>query len=103
MPLERLGTGESPAAARLDAEGASCRGQDVLASISETTDQVDRDLIVMSTHALTGAARAAGDRGALARTRGPSAGLTCPASPYRRSRLIRNPQAAMMTMKGPVS
>jgi hypothetical protein len=30
-------------------------------------------------------------------------GLTCPASTYRRSKLIRNPQAAMMTMKGPVS
>jgi len=42
----------------IDAEARVVQGQDVLSSIIETTDQVDPDLIVMSTHALTGAARA---------------------------------------------
>jgi nucleotide-binding universal stress UspA family protein len=42
----------------INAEGRVVEGQDVLMTITETTDQVDPDLIVMSTHALTGAARA---------------------------------------------
>jgi len=42
----------------VDAEGRVEQGQDVLMTISETANQVDPDLIVMSTHALTGAARA---------------------------------------------
>jgi nucleotide-binding universal stress UspA family protein len=42
----------------IQAEGRVVEGQDVLMTISETTNQVDPDLIVMSTHALAGAARA---------------------------------------------
>jgi nucleotide-binding universal stress UspA family protein len=40
------------------AEGRVVQGPEVLATLVETSQQIDPDLIVMSTHALTGAARA---------------------------------------------
>jgi nucleotide-binding universal stress UspA family protein len=42
----------------IDAEGRVEQGQRVEETIIETADQVDADIIVMSTHALTGVARA---------------------------------------------
>ena len=44
-------------AAGLQADGRSARGQ-VAATIESVADELDSDLIVMSTHALTGPARA---------------------------------------------
>lgn len=42
----------------IDAEGRVAQRQTVVESIGETANAVDADIIVMSTHALTGLARA---------------------------------------------